>query len=83
MLLKLIIRYIMAKTKLQTERIDLGYGVIHNESSKLPGHEARMVAHEERIHEAIGPIISQKSRKLCSCSICHGFVRYGTVGSEH
>ena len=35
--------------RLSQERIDLSQIQIHNESNKLPGHEARMIAHCERI----------------------------------
>ena len=73
----------MAKTRLQAERIDLQGGVVHNESNKLPGHGQRMITYEERIHTAIGPSRSQKGGKLCSCSICRGYVRDGTAGPEH
>jgi len=40
--------------KTKTDRIDDKYiegGHIANESSKLPGHEARMKAHEQRVQQ--------------------------------
>jgi len=44
----------MRPKKTKTDRIDDIYipgGHIANESCKLPGHEARMKAHEQRVHQ--------------------------------
>lgn len=54
--------------RLKDERIDQSQSsfgpTVHNESSKLPGHKARMLAHFKRIHEVMRPI------HHCNCGIC-------------
>ncbi len=78
----------MTKTRLSAERIDIFGGMVHNESRKLPGHEARMRAHEERIHTALGPL-RRSARSLynqsftCLCTICANYRKTNTVGPEH
>lgn len=47
------------------ERIDQFSGmVVHNKSSKLPGHKERLLGHFMCIHEIMKPVLH------CDCGIC-------------